>query len=160
MAADMFLKFGEVKGEATDSKHAGEIEVLSWSWGMTQSGSTHVGTGGGAGKVNVNDINITKYVDSSSPTLIKFCCEGKVAPAAILTVRKAGGSPLEYLKLTLGDVIVSSISTGGAGGEDRLTESVTLNFAKFENTYTPQKPDGSGGPPVTAKWNIQKNSES
>lgn len=165
MAVDMFLKIDDVKGESVDAasggKHKGEIDVLAWSWGMSQSGSTHVGTGGGSGKVNVNDISITKYLDRSSPNLIQFCCNGRHFKEAILTVRKAGGKagPVEYLTIKMNDIIVSSISSGGSGGEDRLTENVTLNFAKFEVNYTTQKPDGSADAKIPVTWNIAGNAE-
>jgi type VI secretion system secreted protein Hcp len=157
MAVDMFLKIDDVKGESADKTHNGEIDVLAWSWGMSQSGTAHMGGGGGAGKVSVQDISVTKYVDKASPNLIQWCCSGKHYKEALLTVRKAGGTPLEYIKIKLNEVLVSSISTGGSGGEDRLTENVTLNFAEFDYTYTPQKPDGSGDAEVKAGWDIQKN---
>ncbi|MEP6651887.1 MAG: type VI secretion system tube protein Hcp [Myxococcales bacterium] len=157
MAVDMFIKIDDIKGESVDSKHAGEIQVLSWNWGMTQSGTTHNGPGGGAGQVNVQDLTFTKYVDSSTPNLIKFCCSGKHFAQAVLTVRKAGDKPLEYMKLTLTELIVSSLSTGGGGGQERLTESVSLNFSKFTIDYTPQKADGSGGAAISANWDIAGN---
>ena len=157
MAVDMFLKLDDVKGESVDSKHAGEIDVLAWSWGMSQAGTTHMGAGGGAGKVNVQDLSFTKYIDKSSPDLQLACCNGKHYKQAVLTVRKAGENPLEYLKITLKEIIVSGVSTGGSGGEDRLSENVTLNFAQFKVEYTPQKPDGSGDAVVTAAWNIAEN---
>jgi len=157
MAIDSFLKIDDVKGESQDSAHKDEIDVLAWTWGMTQSGSMHVGGGGGSGKVSVQDINITKYVDKASPNLIKVCCSGKHFKEALLTVRKAGGSALEYVKIQMKEVLVSSISTGGSGGEDRLTENVSLNFAEFDFIYTPQKPDGSGDAEVKAGYNIQTN---
>ena len=157
MAVDMFLKLDDVKGESSDSKHKDEIDVLSWSWGMSQSGTTHQGGGGGAGKVSVQDLSVTKYVDKSSANLQLSCCNGKHFKEALLTVRKAGENPLEYLKITMKEVIVSAVSTGGSGGEDRLTENVTLNFAEFKTEYTPQKPDGSGDAAVEAAWNIAEN---
>nr|WP_297352312.1 type VI secretion system tube protein Hcp [uncultured Caldimonas sp.] len=157
MAVDMFLKIDDVKGESVDSKHKGTIDVLAWSWGMSQSGTTHVGGGGGAGKVAVQDISLTKYVDKSSPVLMLSCCNGKHFKEAVLTVRKAGEKPLEYIKITMKEVIVANISTGGSGGEDRLTENVTLNFAEFKIEYVPQKPDGSGDAAVEAAWNIAEN---
>lgn len=161
MAVDMFLKIDGVQGEAQDQKHKDEIDVLAWSWGMTQSGSTHTGGGGGSGKVSVQDIHVTKYVDKSSPTLVRRCCDGRHFKEALLTVRKAGGdSPVEYLKLKMTEVLVTSVSSGGAGGEDRLTENVTLNFGKFEFIYTPQKPDGSADPEIKQMWNITTNAES
>ena len=70
MAVDMFLKLGDVKGESAAGGHTEEIDVLAWSWGMTQSGTTHMGSGGGAGKVDVHDLSITKYVDKATPTRI------------------------------------------------------------------------------------------
>jgi type VI secretion system secreted protein Hcp len=157
MAVDMFLKLGDVKGESTDSKHKGEIDVLAWSWGMSQSGSMHMGSGGGAGKVSVQDLSFTKYVDKGSPNLVLHCCNGKHFDEALLTVRKAGDKPLEYLKITMKKVLISAVSTGGSGGEDRLTENVTLNFAEFKVEYTPQKPDGSGDAAVEVGWNIAEN---
>jgi len=157
MSADMFLKIEGVTGEAVDHKHGGEIDVLAWSWGMSQSGSMHVGGGGGAGKVAVQDLSFTKYVDRSSPNLLNTCCTGKHYPKATVTVRKAGDKPVEYLIITMTDVIVTSISTGGSGGEDRLTENVSLNFAKVEVKYTPQTKDGSAGAAVETGFNIEEN---
>ena len=157
MAVDMFLKIGDVKGESVDKAHKGEIDVLSWSWGMSQSGSTHTGGGGGSGKVSVQDLSITKHTDSSSPNLQMACCDGTHYDKATLVVRKAGKTPLEYLKITLEEVIITSMSNGGSQGDDRLTENVTLNFAKFTTTYTPQKPDGTGDAPIEKTWNIAEN---
>lgn len=159
MSVDMFIKIGDIKGESPDDSHKEEIEVLAWNWGLSQSGSTHHGSGGGAGKVNVQDISLTKYVDKASPVLMKMCCSGKHHTEALLTVRKAGDKPLEYIKIKMEDVIVSSLSTGGSGGEDRLTENVSLNFAKVSVDYTPQKPDGSGDAPIKMGWNIAANVE-
>lgn len=160
MAVDMFIKIGDIKGEAQDSKHKGEIDILAWSWGASQSGTTHAGGGAGAGKVNVQDVSITKYVDRASPALLKFVCTGAHIAETLLTVRKAGSTPLEYIKLTMKDSIITSISTGGSGGEDRLTENVSINFAKFKFEYVPQKPDGTGDAAVPATWNIAANTES
>jgi type VI secretion system secreted protein Hcp len=157
MAVDMFLKLDGIKGESHDAVHKEEIDVLAWSWGLSQSGTTHTGGGGGAGKVNVQDISFTKWVDKASPVLFLDCASGKHIKEATLTVRKAGDKPLEYLKIKLSEILVSSISTGGSGGEDRLTENVTLNFAQVQVTYTPQKPDGGGESAVVNGWDIAKN---
>ena len=157
MATDMFIKITDIPGESVDSKHKAEIDVLAWSWGMSQSGTTHTGGGSGAGKVNVNDLSITKFVDKASPKLQLFCCNGKHIKEALLVVRKAGEKPLEYIKITMSDCIVTSVSTGGSGGEDRLTENVTLNFATVKFEYTPQKPDGSGDTAIPYTWKISQN---
>jgi type VI secretion system secreted protein Hcp len=157
MAVDMFLKIQGIDGEAQDSAHKGSMDVLSWSWGMSQSGPTHSGGGGGAGKVNVQDISITKWVDKASPNLMMACSNGKHFPKALLTVRKAGENPVEYIKITMENLIVSSISTGGSGGEDKLTENITINFAKVKTEYTPQKADGSAEAAIEYGWNIAEN---
>jgi len=159
MAVDMFLKIDDIKGESVDKTHKDSIQVLSWSWGLTQSGSTHDTPGGGSGKVNVQDLTFTKYVDTSTPNLIKMCCNGKHFKQGLLTIRKAGEKPLEYLKIKLVDIVIASVSTGGSGGEDRLTENITLNFGQFEVQYTPQKHDGSGGASIPVTWNIPGNTD-
>lgn len=161
MAVDIFLKLDKIKGESQDGTHKDEIDVLSWSWGMTQSASTHGGGGGGSGKVSVNDLTITKYVDKATPNLMKWCCRGEHISEAVLVVRKAGGAkPLEYLKIKLNEVIVSSVTSAGAATDERLVESISLNFSYFEVEYVPQKKDGSGDAAIPMTWNIKANNES
>lgn len=157
MAMDMFLSITDVTGESQDSEHAGEMDVLAWSWGLTQSGSMHVGGGGGSGKVSVQDVSITKYVDKSSSTLMQKCCAGEHFENAKLTIRKAGGTPLEYWILEMNKVLITSISTGGSGGEDKLTENLTLNFQDYKAIYTPQKEDGTADASVECAFNIMTN---
>jgi type VI secretion system secreted protein Hcp len=158
MAVDAFLKM-EVKGDSVAKGQEGSMDVLSWHWGMTQTGTTHRSTGGGAGKVNVEDLSVTKYVDSATPNLVAACCTGKHFGEAVLTVRKAGGTPLDYLVITMTDVIVSGIHTGGSKGEELVTETVTLNFAKFKESYQPQDNKGAkSGGAIEASYDIAKNS--
>ena len=157
MAVDMFLKIEGIKGESADDKHKDEIDVLAWSWGASQSGTMHTGGGGGAGKANFQDVSVTKWVDKSSHALLKAVSVGQHIKSALLTVRKAGEKPLEYIKLTLKDCLISSVSTGGSGGEDRLTENITINFANFAYEYTPQKADGSGDAVLPFGFDIKAN---
>ena len=157
MAVDMFMKIDDIEGESVDDVHAGEIDALSLRWGMSQSGSTHTGPGGGAGKVNVQDLSFTHYVDKASANLMKMCCNGKHFEEATLVVRKAGEMPLEYMIITMKQGLISSVSAGGSGGEDRLTENVTLNFSEFKCEYVPQLADGSGDASLIIGWNIANN---
>ena len=157
MAVDMFIKIGDIKGESRDKTHKEEIDVLAWSWGMSNSGSAHAGGGQGAGKVNVQDLSFTKWVDKASPPLMLACCNGKHYPDATLVVRKAGEQPLEYITITMTDLIVTSVSTGGSGGEDRLTENVTLNFAKVKVDYKEQTDKGGVGATPSMTWDIAQN---
>ena len=159
MAMDMFIKIGELKGESRDKVHKDEIDVLAWSWGISNSGSAQVGGGAGAGKCNVQDLSFTKYLDKASPDLMLACCNGKHFPKATLTVRKAGENPLEYLQITMEDLIITSLSTGGSGGEDRLTENVTLNFARVKVNYKEQTPTGGVGDKPEMGWNVAENAK-
>ena len=158
MAVDMFLEIkGEIKGESQDASHKGAIDVLAWSWGLSSSGSFHAGGGGGSGKANFQDISITKWVDLSSNKLQLYCANGDHFTEARLIVRKAGKKPIEYITIKMENVLITSVSTGGSGGEDKLTENVTLNFAKVEYVYKEQKPDGSAGADQPFKWDIAGN---
>lgn len=160
MALDMFIKLEGIKGESEDKSHKGEIDVLAWSWGMSNSGTTHVGGGGGSGKVNVQDLSFTKYVDRGTPTLMLFACNGQHIKEGTLIVRKAGGGkPVEYIKIKMTDIIVTSLSTGGSGDGDRLTENVTLNFAKVAYDYVPQKQDGTADAAIPMTWDIAANTK-
>jgi type VI secretion system secreted protein Hcp len=160
MAVDMFLKLDKIKGDSGDHKHKDEIDVLSWSWGMHQTGTTHQATGGGAGKVSVQDVTFTHWVDKASADLMKACAKGEHISKGELVVRKAGGDDaLEYIKLTMTNIIVTNVSTGGSHGEDRLTENVTLNFQKFKYEYKQQTEKGGTGASPNFGWDIAANKE-
>jgi type VI secretion system secreted protein Hcp len=159
MAVDIFLKIDDVAGESKDDKHGGEIDVLSWSWGMSNTGNAHMGGGAGSGKVSVQDLSVTKYVDKGSTVLALACCNGKHFKQALLTVRKAGEKPLEYLKIKMEDVLISNVTSGGSHGDDRVLEQVKFNFAKVTMEYAPQKQDGSGDATVKMGWNVASNAK-
>jgi type VI secretion system secreted protein Hcp len=154
---DLFLKLGDIKGEDQDHKHKGEMHIESWSWGATQTGTMHVGGGGGAGKVSVQDLHITKIMDSASPLLMLACTSGEHFNQARLTCRKAGSNPLEFLKITLSDVLVSSYQTGCSNLVP--VDHVSLNFAKIQFEYIPQQANGSGGPAIEAGWDIRRTTK-
>jgi type VI secretion system secreted protein Hcp len=160
MAVDMFLLLDGVKGESADKSHKGEIDVLAWSWGLSNTGTFHHGEGGGAGKANFQDISITKYIDKSSADLHYSCASGKHLPKAKLTIRKAGENPLEYLTYDFENILVSAVSSGGSGGEERLTENVTLNFAKVKMEYWTQGVKGAKGENGNFSWDIPANVKS
>lgn len=159
MAVDMFLELEGVKGESIDSKHKDKIDILAWSWGLSNSGTFHHGSGGGAGKANFQDISITKYIDAASPNIMLFCANGKHFAKGKIIVRKAGENPLEYLTIEFEKVLVTSYSTGGSGGEERLTENITLNFAKVKTEYVTQTEKGGKGTPQAFAWDIAGNAK-
>jgi type VI secretion system secreted protein Hcp len=159
MAVDMFIKIGDLKGEAQDKTHKDEIDVLTWTWGVSNSGSVHVGLGAGTGKASVQDFSFTKWMDKSSTPLLLAYCNGKHFPQASLTIRKTGEKPVEYCKIKMEEVIISSVSTGGSGQDDRLTEHVTLNFGKVSVDYTPQSDKGAAATPIPMSWDIAANTQ-
>jgi type VI secretion system secreted protein Hcp len=156
-AIDYFLKLDGISGESRDSKHKGEIEVLSFSFGETHPGGAGFGGGGGAGKVQMSDFSFTARTSKASPQLFLSCAQGKHLKQAILTVRKAGGSQQEYLIIKLNDVLVSAYSLGSGDAESEPHDAFSLNFVKLSYDYKPQKADGSLDAPVHAGWDLSKN---
>jgi len=154
---DYFLKIDGIEGESQDSKHKGEIELASWAFGATQSGTMHAGGGGGAGKVSVQDIQIVKNVDKGSPKLFGACATGEHIKKAVLVARKAGKDQQEYLKMTMSDVLVSGYHTSGTGQSGLPVDEVSLNFGKIEIEYKEQKADGTLGGVVKSGWDLKQN---
>ncbi len=159
MASDMTLKLAGIEGESKKKGYVGEIDVYDFSFGVTQSASSHDGSGGGSGEADVQDLLISKLIDKSSPVLFLYSATGKPIPEAVLTVRKAGGDAIDYLVVTLTDVIISRVSTGGAAEDDRVKEQVGLNFAKISIQYKAQKPDGSADAVIQKTFDIEANAE-
>ena len=142
-AVDYFLKIDGVKGESKADKHKDEIDIESFSWGATQSGTFALGGGGGAGKVSMQDFHFTMPVNKASPALFLCCAQGDHVKNAVLTCRKAGKEQQEFMKVTMSDILVSSFQTGGHGSGDVVpTDQISLNFAKIEVEYKEQ--DASG----------------
>ena len=152
MAADIFAKIGDIKGESIDAKHKDEIEVLSFSWGVTNS-VTNAAPGAAAGKASFQDLSIVHSVDKSSPLLLKACATGVHLKDATITCRKAGKGQQEYLVVKMNDVIVTGVMQNNADGQPG-SETVNLTFAKIDVEYVPQKPDGSLDAAVFFKYDV------
>lgn len=147
MATDYFLKLEGIPGESLDEKHKGEIEIDSFNWGISNMGNAGRGGGAGTGNAEFSDINFNKQTDKSSPKLVKAASSGEHIKEAVLTCRKAGGKggQVEYLIITMNDVMVSSYQTNapGAGGSSIPNDSFSFNWTKIKYEYKPQKADGS-----------------
>ena len=156
-STDYFLKIEGIPGESKDDAHPDEIDILSWAFGGAQAGSFGGAGGGGSGKVNFQDLSFTKKLDKATPELLLKMADGTHITEAVLVCRKAGTEPLEYLKFTFSDLLVSSYSTGGSGGDVFPHENWSLNFSKYEVEYVEQNEDGSGKSPVKTGWDIKKN---
>jgi type VI secretion system secreted protein Hcp len=159
MAIDLFLKIDGIQGESTDAKHADEIDILSYTWGESQPAVAGSGGGGAvAGRVTMQDFHFAMRVNKASPKLFLACANGARIKNAILTVRRSGANPVEFLKWTLTDVAVASYQTAAAASSGDLpTDQVSLRFTKIETEYTPVKPDGSLGVPIKEGWDLTTN---
>jgi type VI secretion system secreted protein Hcp len=157
MAVDVFLKLGDIKGESKDSKHPGEIDVLSWSWGISQSGTMAHGGGGGAGKASFADLSIMHNVDRSSAALMAACATGAHIKEGTLVARKAGKGQQEYLIIKMNDILITSIQPSGSS--EHPVESVSMQCSKVDFEYKPQKEDGSLDGGIHFKYDIKANKE-
>ena len=156
MAVSIFARIGTIQGESQDDKHKDEIEVLAWSWGLSQSATIVHGGGGGQGRASLQDFNFTHYLDKASPVLMTACATGEHIKDATITIRKAGKDEQEYLVIAMTDVLVTSVSTSGSEGDNAM-EAVSLAFAKVDLAYTPQKSDGSLDAEVLFTYDLKAN---
>ncbi len=154
MQVDIFLKLKnpDVTGEAADAEHKGEIEVVSWSWGI--EGSRDVATGMAAAKPKLTELRVVKRIDRSSPILMQLAKNNKLADLATLTMRKSGGTQLPFFKIELKKVRVTSVLLESSNSDTttmtEMVERVNLGFEHVTVTYTPQGATGAkGGGDVT-----------
>jgi type VI secretion system secreted protein Hcp len=159
MAYDTFAKLGDIKGESPDDKHKDEIEVLSYSWGVSNAGSMAHGSGGGEGKATFHDLSFTHKVDKASPVLLQACATGVHLKDGTITVRKAGKGQQEFLVIKMNDIIITSVTQGGGGGADGASENVSIAFAKVNLEYKPQKADGSLEAGIHFKYDLKAQKE-
>lgn len=156
MATDIFAKIGDIKGDSTDNKHKDEVEVLSYSWGVTNTGSTGSGGGGGAGRATFQDLSIVHKIDRASPQLLQACATGQHLKEATITFRKAGKGQQDFLIIKMNDVIITGV-VQSAPSSEAGSETVSLEFAKVDWEFKPQKTDGSLDAGIHFKFDIKAN---
>jgi len=158
MAANMFIRIGDIKGESDDSRHKDEIEVVSWAWGLMQSTDSSPGAGSGGGRATFQNVTFTHLIDRASPRLMLACASAQRFPDARLAVRRPGTTtPEAFLLINLDNVIVTGVQSSGAETAGGLVEQVTLGFARVDYEYRRQLPDGSFDTGVHFKWDLQQN---
>jgi type VI secretion system secreted protein Hcp len=150
MPFDAFLKIAGIPGESTDAQHPNEIEILSFSWGESSPETVGGGSGGGPGKVSMQDFRFVMNTNVASPDLFEACAAAEHMAEAILTVRRRSGQKIEYLKWELKEVVVASFTHAGeAEGSDKPVEEVALNFGQiFFNYQRVSANDEIVGPPI------------
>jgi type VI secretion system secreted protein Hcp len=157
MAQDITLKLTKIDGESKKSEN--EIDVYDFKFGVSQSASSGEGQGGGSAKSDCRDLIVTKLVDKASPILFLYSALGTPIPEAVMTVRKAGGAALDYLTVTLTDVIVTNVATGGKSDDERIREEVSFSYATISIQYKVQNSDGTGGAVTQKKYDVEHNKE-
>jgi type VI secretion system secreted protein Hcp len=161
MAVDIHIKIDTIPGMSEVKGFEGQIQVLSFSWGMSQTTNFAVSQGGTAGKVNIQSLSFTHMVDKATPKLMAACCTGQHIAKAELVCTKAGGdAAVPFLKITLTDILVSSVAPAGSNNDDTVLEQVALAFAEYKIEYQEQDNKGAKkGGPVISGFNVQKNAK-
>lgn len=160
MAVNYLLKLdgAGIKGESPVDGFTDYIEISSYSWGATQTGTFQFGGGGGGGKVSMQDFHFEMKTNKASPKVMEACANGSAIKTATLVCRKAGGkTAVEFLKVVMTDVMISSYQSGGqSSGDDIPLDRISLNFTKVAFTYKDQKADGTAGTAVEGGWDQKK----
>lgn len=163
MAVDYYLEIEGIPGESVEKGFKDYIDVESFSWGVTQSGTTGSGAGGGAGKATFQDLSFTTRVSRASPNLMIACATGQHIKEATLIARKAGDKAQTFLTIRMEDLLVSSYQTGGSGSDPSADtfpmDSVSLNFARIRFEYRRQLENGTMGPPIEVGYDLKTNKE-
>ena len=152
MSSDYHIKFDGVDGEATHKDHKGEIEILSWSWGVSQHSGSTSGGGSGKGKAVPGDFSFVHLYDKASTVLAKHCVAGKHFKDAKLTARKAGEGQKAFLVITMKEVFITAVSPS-AGSAGNIEEEVRCTYKDIEFAYKAQDDKGGLGGEVKFGWN-------
>jgi type VI secretion system secreted protein Hcp len=159
MSVDMFMKVEGASGESKDSNHTGWTDIDSFTWGAIQPHSMAAGGGGGVGKVAFQDLNVVAKIDKCYPAVLKHCATGKHLGEVQLSLCKAGGSQIEYGKITLTDVLVTSVTVSGTSSGESTVVNYSFQAAKVKSQYWEQTNSGGKGAESQMGFDIKQNKE-
>jgi type VI secretion system secreted protein Hcp len=161
MAVDMYLKIDGIDGESTDDKHQKWIEVHSYSHGVSQPVSGASATGGRtAGRADFQNLAVSKTLDNATPDLNIKCAKGEHIPKIELELCLATGDKHTFMKYTLENCIITSVTPGGStSDETRPLETVTFAYGMIKWEYTPIDHTGTPGSATARTWNLQTNKQ-
>ncbi|WP_144817978.1 MULTISPECIES: type VI secretion system tube protein Hcp [Enterobacteriaceae] len=159
MSTDLFLKIDGITGESQDSNHKGWINIESFTWGASQPGSMSVGGGGGAGKVQYRDLSVLTHIDKATPAIMRYVSIGKHVNKVELSVCKAGGSQIEYCRITLEDVLITNVVFNGTTNRDLIGLSYQFQASRVKTQYWEQSASGGKGAETQSGWDIKGNKE-
>jgi type VI secretion system secreted protein Hcp len=167
---DIYVKFvgaSELQGDSTDTKHMNEIEVNSYSHSVFQPKSSSASSAGGhtAERTEHGEMLFTKDIDKATAKLLRGCSAGTVYPQVdVVAYRSYGGtsststsqSRVPFWKITMKNVVVSSVSTTIGAGE-LPTETFGLKYSEIIWEYMQHKIDGTSASTGRAGWDLAKN---
>ena len=153
MAIDTHIKFDGVDGESAHKDHKGEIQVISWSWQVSNP-SAPFGGGSGQGKGDPGHFSFQHNYDKASPVLAKRCADGLHFKEVTLTARKSGEGQKDFLKVVMKAVFISSAAASGGGGGE-IFESVSMTYGDIDFDYKPQDAKGGLGSSVKFGWDVK-----
>ncbi|KMZ12652.1 putative protein ImpD [Candidatus Burkholderia humilis] len=159
MSVDMYMKVDGVSGESRDVNHKGWTDIESYTWGAKQPGSMATDGGGEIGKVSFDDLLVETYVDKATPALLKYCANGKHLAQVELSICKAGGTQVEYKRITLSDVLVVAVQQGATRGSEAVKISYRFQVAKVKQQYWEQTDQGGKGSESVLGWHVKENNE-
>ncbi len=159
MSTDLFLKIDGITGESQDSNHRGWINIESFTWGASQPGSMSIGGGGGAGKVQYRDLSVLTHIDKATPAIMRYVSIGKHMNKVELSVCKAGGSQIEYCRITLEDVLITNVVFNGTTNRDLIGLSYQFQASRVKTQYWEQSAGGGKGAETQSGWDIKGNKE-
>ncbi|HEX7359182.1 MAG TPA: type VI secretion system tube protein Hcp [Bryobacteraceae bacterium] len=159
MSVEIFLKLDGIEGESTKKDAENQIELFSFSNGASNPSSVSMGTGSGAGKVDLSSLSLQKQLDKASPKLFMACCKGTHIATGTMIVRESTGDadPKIYYQYDMKEVFVDSVSWGGAAGGGKPSESVSLSFKSIVISYWPQESSGTLGTKISDGWDVSTN---
>lgn len=157
MAIDIFLKIDGISGESKDAGHKDWIDVHNFTWGASQPATLTTGGGGGAGKVNFQDLKVTAAIDKAAPTILKHSAIGRHIPKVEISVCKAGGEQIEYSRTTLEDVMVTGVEFVGSKENEVLYVNYSFQAVKIKNQYWEQTERGGRGAETQMGYDIKQN---
>lgn len=156
--ADYFLKVDGIPGESADAKHKDEIDVLAFSWGLSQAGAEATGSGGASGKAVFDDLIVVARTSKASPQLWLACANGTHIKSAVLTCRRRGKAAVEFLTIQLTDVVIASYEVDGSE-EESPVEQISLSYGRIETKYTPVDQTGKLQSPIATGWDVKVGKE-
>jgi type VI secretion system secreted protein Hcp len=125
---NIFLSAGPVPTDTPEGQ-----PILAYSFGVSNSGSSHVGGGMGSGKANFQDISLTLYNGNMSHELLRSAALGTHFPEMKLKFYE--NSKKMFYEIILKDVMVTSFSQStscGKGPCSGLAESITLTYSQVQ----------------------------